>query len=503
MRKNLIRKFPLLAFISMCIIIISARCALADNVKLKNGREFQGRLKQVTDTDVVIELRLGESLGTVGFKIADIESINNLSIEEARARLSTEGAFISGEKKQAVSASAQEGLNFVSKTRKLEFKSTPAIETVGKDKIKAYIKESIDKLYSQEKLDTKAKILLKLGLISKIEDYNKEVLGLLVEEVAGYYNTDDKKIYVSGDVTEEILPGLPSITIMHEQVHALQDQYFDLKKIEDTMLSENEDKGLAMQSIVEGEATVLMYDAFFRSVKGLGMPETKEFDLRTFVVDSMLAYSKHLKNEQGQSAIFMEDLLFPYVWGGSFIQHLVNTKGWEEINTIYKDMPVSSEQIMHPEKYYIMRDEPQKVDFIDLSNILGSSWVKLSEDTLGEFSFYLIGKAFLDELSAKVMSEGWGGDCYELYEEANSKKTLLLILSKWDNERDADEFLSLYKKIIGKKYKEATLVKEDSNSSQWKIDEDNVYISKSKDSVFIIEGAPDTLLASLIVVLTN
>lgn len=499
MKNSLTQKLSNLVSLSIFILIIFISSAIADTVKLKSGREISGRLKEITDKDVVLEI----GGGTTWFGIDQVESINNLSVEEAKARLATEDAFIFRDKDKAIATSFQEGINFVSKTRKLDFKNIPQIEITSKDKIKQNIKQLIEKNYSKEKLDTKAKLLVKLGLISKQKDYKREVLDLLTEEVAGYYSQDDKKIYVSERALGEILPGFPSMTIMHEQIHALQDQYHDLKSIDESLLLENEDKGLAIQSVIEGEATVLMYDAFFRSFKGFNIPETskKEFDLRSFVIDSMLAYSKRFKTEKGEPAIFIEDLLFPYVWGGSFLQYTVNTKGWEAVDMIYIDMPASSEQIMHPEKYYIMRDDPKKVNFPDVSSALGSAWVRLSKDTLGEFSFYLIGKMFLDELSAKLMSEGWGGDHFEFYEEPTLNKLLLLSVSKWDSERDADEFFSFYKKVIEKKYKQPTLIKEDQNSSQWKTEGDNVYITKSKDTVLIIEGAPDNLLSSLMGVL--
>ncbi len=498
----MIRRFTFLSSIPIYILIMFIACVFADTIKLKDGKEFKGQLKRITDKDVELELKLGNSKGIIGFKIIDVESINDLSIEEARARLTTEGAFISGEKEEAILSSAKEGLNFVSKTRKLEFKNSPEVNIISQNKIKENIKKEIEKHYTQERLDADAKLLLKLGLISQIADYEKNVLDLLTENIAGYYTPQDKKIYVTENALDEVMPGIPSITIMHEQVHALQDQYHDLKAIDDALLSQNQDKGLAVQSVIEGEATVLMYDAFFRSMQGIGLGNSSDkFDLRSFVIDSLLAYSKRIKTDKDKPAIFMESLLFPYVWGGSFIQYTVNTKGWEEVDSIYSDMPVSSEQIMHPEKYYIVRDEPKKVDFPDISGILGTSWKRLSKDTLGEFNFYLIGKAFLDELSTKMMSEGWGGDSFELYEEANSKKTFFLVLSKWDTERDADEFFSFYKKVIEKKYAQPALIKEGQNFSQWKAKEDNVYLAKSKDSVMIIEGAPDDLLSNLIAAL--
>jgi hypothetical protein len=407
-----------LVLLAICVPTFFISSALGDTIKLKDGREIHGRLKEITDKGAVLEINMGSTQGEIWFGQERIESINNLSIDEAKARISTREAFILKDKDQALVSSAKEGLNFVAKTRKLEFKDKPEIEITSKIKIKEHLKKNLEKFYNQERLETRRKLLVKLGLIPKTENYTQKILELLSEEIAGYYNPEDKKIYITEAVLGNILPGIPSMAIMHEQVHALQDQYYDLKSIEDSLLVENEDKGLAMQSVIEGEATVLMYDAFFRSFKGYGMPETgkKGFDLRSFVIDSMLAYSKRFKTEQGEPAIFMEDLLFPYVWGGSFIQNLVNTKGWEALDSLYIDKPLSSEQIMHPEKYYIVRDTPKEVIFPDVSSILGSGWSRISKDTLGEFSFYLIGKLFLDDLSSKLLSEGWGGDSYDIYE---------------------------------------------------------------------------------------
>lgn len=491
-------KIPILLFFALNLFIADG---FGDSIKLKNGREIWGKLKEVSEKGVALEIEMGGGSGEIWFLKDKVESINNLSFEEAKARLSTTDALISDDQKEILTASAQEGLTFVAKTRKLEFKNTPEIEVVNRKKTKEYLKNNMKKHYSEDKLETRRKLLVKLGIISKDEKYSEEVSDLLLQEIAGYYDPETKKIYVNEKTVGNIVPGLPSITVMHEQVHALQDQYYDLKKIlEEPMLLDNEDKVLAIRSIVEGEATVLMYDASFRSLRGFGAPDfsKKGFDLRSFVIDSMLAYSKRFKTEDGAPGIFMEDMLFPYVWGGSFVQHIVNTKGWEAVDTIYSDMPVSTEQIMHPEKYYIARDNPTEVRVPDASSILGASWIRLHSGIFGEFSFYLVGKAFLDELSTKLMSEGWSADRYDFYENTESGQTLLLLISKWDSQKDADEFFTFYKKVIEKKYQSESLVKEDENFLQWKTEDENVYIGKFHDSIILIEGAPEVATGNLI-----
>lgn len=490
--------------IFVCIISSWAIFVSADIVKLKDGREINGRLKEITDDKVVLYMNMGSSQGEIWFSKDKIESINDLSLEEAEARISTEKAFITRDKDRALSSSVSEGLNFVSKTRKKEFKEIPKLKIVDKETIKGYLNQQIERYYSKEKLETKRKLLLKLGLIPKDLKYSELITDALAQEIAGLYRPDTKNIYISEATLSDILPGMPNMTVMHEQVHALQDQYYDLASIEEAMLSDNQDKSLAVKSIIEGEATVLMYDASLRSVKSYGakVDAQEAEDLRTFVIDSMLTFSKRIKNKDGKPAIFTEDLLFPYVWGGSFVQFLVNTKGWEAIDEIFQKMPASTEQIMHPEKYFIVRDEPLEVRLPDLSGVLGDSWTKLTEDVMGEFSTYLIGKNFLDELSSKMMSEGWGGDYFELYESAGLHQALLIWLSKWDNARDAQEFFDLYKKVLAKKYEGLSLISQEPDSSQWDTEDGKVYLARSDDSVLVIEGATEDILPGLIEAVT-
>lgn len=470
--------------------------ALADIVKLKNGREITGKIKEVTDTHVILSM----GPGSVGFQLSQVESINNLSVEEARGRLSTQRAFLTHDKQEAIKASFNEGINFVSKTRKLEFKTIPETEFVTKDKLKENFKKSIDLDFDKENLDQEAKLLVKMGLISRPDDYRDAITDLFSEQVAGYYNDEEKKIFVDDMVLDEIRPGMPSMTVMHEQVHALQDQYFDLSALHKELQTASADRAIAAKSVIEGEATVLMYDAFFRSMKGFGIMRDAEktIDLRSFVIDSMLAYSKRLKSNNDEPAIFMESIFFPYVWGGSFIQYTVNTKGWEAVGEIFKDMPLSSEQIMHPEKYYIIRDNPKDVTINEqVKKLIGGTWVRLDSNTLGEFRLYLIGKKFLDELSAKMMSEGWGGDSYEFYEEPETQKTLLIFRTQWDTEPDAKDFLTFYRKIIEKKYPQLVPVKAEVALYEWKDGQDNIYISRVNDMVTVIEGATDVQLTGL------
>ena len=83
-------------------------------------------------------------------------------------------------------------------------------------------------------------------------------------------------------------------------------------------------------------------------------------------------------------AILEETLLFPYTTGLTYVQGVQIQGGWEAVDAFYERMPVSTEQILHPEAY-AANEEPIDVDLPDdLGDQLGDGWSVSIEDTFGE-----------------------------------------------------------------------------------------------------------------------
>jgi hypothetical protein len=142
------------------------------------------------------------------------------------------------------------------------------------------------------------------------------------------------------------------------------------------------------------------------------------------------------------------DLLFPYEYGYLFVQHLYNIGGWGTVDRAYRDLPSSTEQILHPERY--PDDQPVPVELPDFSDILGTGWEELDRGVMGEWSTYLIlskgldEEARLDETSAAMAAEGWGGDEYVVYYNADAEGTVMVLHTTWDTSEDADEFYAAF-----------------------------------------------------------
>ena len=69
-------------------------------------------------------------------------------------------------------------------------------------------------------------MLKRLGLLPADVDYEKLLLDLLMEQVAGFYDPFARQLYIADWLPLE----MQRPALAHEIEHALQDQHFDLKK---------------------------------------------------------------------------------------------------------------------------------------------------------------------------------------------------------------------------------------------------------------------------------
>jgi hypothetical protein len=155
-----------------------------------------------------------------------------------------------------------------------------------------------------------------------------------------------------------------------------------------------------------------------------------------------------------------ETLLFPYGYGSSFVQQVwKQNPSWPAINKVYSDLPASTEQIMHPEKYYAKRDAPTPVNAEALSARLGNDWKIVYRNVLGEFSLGLLLNLHLSDERAKRAATGWGGDQVLLLENA-AGKNVVLVDTRWDTTDDSDKFFAAMNEWFRQHYPKAARTQE-------------------------------------------
>jgi hypothetical protein len=275
--------------------------------------------------------------------------------------------------------------------------------------------------------------LIALGLLPEGSDLLDLTLRLLGEQVAGFYDplTDEMIVIADGDFSAE------AYYYAHEVVHALQDAYLDPDDLMEEISSDNDDESLAMSALYEGDAVVTS-TFYLEKHPELAFDLLREAQTESTELDSA-------------PAAMVVTLVFPYISGQPFVDQLYQEGGWDAVDAAYLDMPASTEQVLHPEKY-VDRDNPVTLALPIPSEAMGDGWSEINQNTLGELQIALLlanlppGSGFNGVTGQYAIPDpalnaaaGWDGDRYALWAGADDQEVLVW-RTAWDSEQDARAF---------------------------------------------------------------
>jgi hypothetical protein len=361
----------------------------------------------------------------------------------------------------------------VARLRGLAFKADVAVEIKNSAGMRRAFESDLAHDYSDEKLKNLSVVYGKLGLVPKGTDLKKSLVDFAAANVAGYYDPRTKKLVMPETLDIGAAVGAVQfvarrdfageMTLAHELTHALQDQYFSLES--KLGPSDNDDRDLAFRALVEGDATLI----------GLGY-------VRGGLDRSALAdFSRGARDiEQDTSArapdvpkAIVEEMLFQYYGGVGFISRLLEERDWAAVNLLYAAPPLSTEQVLHPEKYFSAPDPPTKIELKDLSALFSPDWKEIENNILGELTTRVLFEQFLSRDEAKAAAEGWDGDRFVAFRRGD--EAAFIWASVWDSEADAEEFTGGYRRLLEKKY-------PGSSSSE------TGYVERREARVIVVEG---------------
>jgi hypothetical protein len=137
-------------------------------------------------------------------------------------------------------------------------------------------------------------------------------------------------------------------------------------------------------------------------------------------------------------------LLFPYREGSQFALWALKAKGWQGVNALYANPPLSTAQILHPEKYFAQLEAPS--DFFLAGLIRGIRDGTLVEQTIGEYLLRaMIATEFPAQL-ASVIASSWRGDQLTAFQDG--ERFVTVWFSAWKSEQDASAFQRSYRAVL-------------------------------------------------------
>lgn len=328
----------------------------------------------------------------------------------------------------------------IEKSVGLKFKTMPMVESRSKDEVRAFLEKKFNEDQPALEMAGAERAYKLLGLLPDTLNLRKFLLTLLAEQVVGYYDPATKVLYVvqADGAGKDAVTDIVRITITHELVHALQDQYVEgglesLQKIHG-----DNDRQTAVQSIMEGQATYEQLSIFVGGDLAMRMPGGWD-RVRQMIRESQATMPVFATAPQ----LIQETLLFPYLSGAEFVRQFKEKHPGE---APYKSLPTATEQVLHPERFLEMLDPPTR---IALPKPNGGSIVY--ESNLGEFETRL----FLLEHTADLglaarASTGWDGDRY--YVVNTPQGAGIAWFTVWDTPLDAAEFGDAMERMIMKRY---------------------------------------------------
>lgn len=261
-----------------------------------------------------------------------------------------------------------------------------------------------------------------LGLIQGKVDLIKASSDLGEADIVGFYDPAKEEMVIRGKDIKDLDT---RVTVVHELTHALQDQHFNLDKLDKQ--AKTSGATVAINSLEEGDAVAVEQayvatlpqadqDKYYGTGPANQPPPTDQAALPKGVPPIV-------------DAIFSE----PYVLGPPFIAELDNDGGKAARNRAFRSPPASEEQLIDPVAWK-QHQRPAKV----ATPRLGKGEVRRGDpDEFGVVALYLTLVLRLDVKTALAAVTGWGGDRYVGFRKKG--KECLRADFKADTPKDLDE----------------------------------------------------------------
>jgi hypothetical protein len=216
--------------------------------------------------------------------------------------------------------------------------------------------------------------------------------------------------------------------LAHELTHALQDQHFGLPTASPSLTAAQGDSALAHRALVEGDA--MLAGVAYLAGGRLDRAAVLKFSEAVASVPEELA-----QRHPNMPEIIRTAFTFQYNTGSNFAAAAYLRGGWPAVDRAFGDPPTSTEQVIHPERYFDARDQPTTIALGGTERLERQGWTRVLEDTLGELDVRVLANRAFDPQRAVAIADGWDGD--RLRALVRGDELAIVWLTAWDSAEDA------------------------------------------------------------------
>ena len=305
--------------------------------------------------------------------------------------------------------------------RGLDFLAPVDVTIEDKVAMRAYVQRAID----DDRLRKTTRRYAALGLLAPDVDVRALLIAVMDEELVGYYDPKERRLAVRADVAQALGAAhhadhdLPwRATVVHELVHALQDQHFALGARIDEQRTTDADN--AFGALVEGDATLVMLaysaQAIGETLASLTAQPARVLQLMTRDADQLTGAL------QNAPALLREPLLFRYREGAQYCAELFRRGGWRAVDAAHRDPPTTTLAIENTRTS--VRASASISDPEPFAWLESRGYTVVDRDQLGALE---LGLALAPVPLRRAVSDGWREDSYVVLERDDVLASLWLV----------------------------------------------------------------------------
>lgn len=313
----------------------------------------------------------------------------------------------------------------VAELRRLDWRRPVQARAIDDDEMDRLIEVAFEAQYPRAFYERRTAAWRTIGAIGPDEDLREALLSFGTGQVVGFYNPQNGElVYLGGGE----LTIVQKAVLAHELVHALDDQHFDLRRI-DTLAAQCRDEEIAAAlGAAEGSAQHFSSQVLLRYPAPLGA------DLIGSLIEAVAGL------DAGVPPFVARLQTQPYVIGQAFVAALAGRGGVDEVNEALRRWPTTTEQVLHPERW--PGDRPRPIDIPDLGRRLGDGWQDLDVMQVGELWLRELLSLGIDAERAAEAAAGWDGGAYRAW--SDGVHVAVVLRTAWDTRADADAFAQAF-----------------------------------------------------------
>ena len=350
---------------------------------------------------------------------------------------------------------------------------------ITKEKIKDFLNKRVKDVAKPEDLRAEELTLKKFGLVPADFDLAKNTIELLTEQAAAFYDYDKKKLFITDTTSTESQEPVLS----HEIAHAIADQNYNLAKFIKAG-RKSDDGATARLAVMEGQATWLMSELLAQKM-GQSLKDSPAL---------LAMMSGATEGAAGQYPVFDNSplylrltLIFPYTKGMLFQNAVFERDGQNGFGEVFRKPPVSTQQILHPEKYF---DDVKPTAPALPQPHLPRGYKSLVGGSLGELEHAVMLEQYSGKERAAELAPHWRGCAFNLLENKKAGGLVLLYAAEWDSLDAARRYFAAYRRQLSKKWKQMTVVTETEDAVTGTGDDGRFELRREGAVITSMEGLP-------------